>query len=49
MEIKKDINNYREKQWENKLRKIKISSDPKDWRNIKNTLRWKKRKLNTQI
>ena len=28
------MNNYRE----NKLRKIKISSDPKDWRNTKNIL-----------
>ena len=27
-EIKKDMNNYRDKQWENKLRKIKISSNP---------------------
>ena len=44
-EIKKDINNYREKQWENKLRKIKISSDPKDWRNIKNILGMEKEKI----
>ena len=43
-EIKKDINNYREKQWENKLRKIKISSDQKDWRNIKNILGMEKEK-----
>ena len=48
-EIKKDTSNQREKQWENSLRKIKISSDPKYWRNIKIFLGWKKRKLNTQI
>ena len=44
-EIKKDIINYREKQWENKLRKIKVSSDPKDWRNIKNILGMEKDKI----
>ena len=43
-EIKKDINNYREKQLENKLRKIKILYDPKDWRNIKNILGVEKKK-----
>ena len=43
-EIKKDINNYREKQWENKLRKIKISSDPKDWLNIENIIGMEKEK-----
>ena len=37
-ETKKDVNDYRDKQWENKLKKIRILSDPKDWRNIKNIL-----------
>ena len=43
-EIKKDINNYREKQRENKLRRVRISSDPKDWQNIKNILGMEKEK-----
>ena len=30
-EIKKEINDYRDKQWENKIKKIRISSDPKGW------------------
>ena len=33
-----------QKQWENKLKKIKISTDPKDWRNIKNILGMEKEK-----
>lgn len=37
-ETKKDVNDYRDKQWENKLKKIRILSDPKDWRNINNIL-----------
>ena len=43
-EIKKDINNYREKQWGNKLKRVRISSDPKDWRNIKKILGMEKEK-----
>ena len=44
-EIKKDINNYIEKQWENKLKKTNISSDPKDWHNIKTILGMEKEKI----
>ena len=43
-EIKRDIKEYRAKQWENKLKKIKILSDPKDWQNIKNILGMDKEK-----
>ena len=43
-EIKKDINDHREKDWENKLKKVRISSDPKHWRNIKNILGMEKEK-----
>ena len=32
------------KKWENKLKKVRISSDPKDWRNIKNIPGMEKRK-----
>ena len=44
-EIKKDIYNHGEEQWGNKLRKIKILSDSKDWPNIKNMLGMEKEKI----
>ena len=40
--IKKDITDYRDKQWETKLKKIKISSD---WQNIKSILGMSKEKM----
>ena len=41
----KDITNYRDKEWESKLKKIKNSSDLKDWHNIKNILGFAKLKI----
>ena len=38
------MNDYREKQRENKLKRVRISSDPKDWWNIKNVLGMEKEK-----